>query len=73
MPSIKPNDSGSQMDGCEEIASGLVVARGNSAVLFEPTKEIFDQMSRLVDFFVIETSFLTAFFRWNDDFFAGLV
>ena len=38
--STEPNDSGSQMGGTEEIASRLVVARGNSAVLLEPGEGI---------------------------------
>ena len=48
MSSIGPSDSGSQMDGAQEVTCGLIVARGNGAVLLEPGKEVLDQMTGLV-------------------------
>ena len=48
MSSIEPNASGSQMDGAQEVACGLVVARGNGAALLELSKEVLDQMTGLV-------------------------
>lgn len=36
------------MDGPQEVASGLVVARGNGSVLFQARKEVLNQMARLV-------------------------
>lgn len=47
MLSIEPVGSGSQMDGTKEVARGLVIARGSSAVLFEPDEEVFDQVMGL--------------------------
>ena len=32
------------MDGTHEVARGLVVARGNGAVLLESSKEVFNQV-----------------------------
>ena len=53
MSSLEPNDSGSQMDGAQEVARGLVVAHGNGAVLLEPGKEVLDQVTGPVQVAVI--------------------
>ena len=36
------------MDGAQEISRGLVVARGNGAVLLEPGKEVLNQVTGLI-------------------------
>ncbi len=36
------------MDGAQEVASRLVVARGDSPVLLEASKEVLDEMSGFV-------------------------
>lgn len=41
------------MDGTKECDSGLVVASGQAAVLLEASKEVLDEMARLVDMAVI--------------------
>ena len=41
------------MDGGEEVSCGFVVAGGDSAKEFELGEEILDQMSSLVEFFVV--------------------
>lgn len=41
------------MNGTEEVASGLVVARGNSPELLEPGEEVLDQVASLVQVPVI--------------------
>ena len=42
-----------QMDGPQEVASGLVVARGNGPVMLQACEEVLDQMTRLVEVAVI--------------------
>ena len=44
----KPNDTGGEIDGSEEVAGGLVIAGGDGAELLEPGEEVLDQMARLV-------------------------
>jgi len=46
---IEPENSGSEVDGSQEIAGGLVVARGDRSELLEFAEEIFDQVARLVE------------------------
>ena len=41
------------MDGTQEVARGLVVARGNGAALLESSKKVFNQVTRLVQVAVI--------------------
>ena len=48
LSSIKPNDSGSQMNSIQEVARSFVVARSNGAVRLEPDEEVLDQVTRLV-------------------------
>jgi hypothetical protein len=45
--SIEPNDSGSKVEGGEEILRGLVVACGDRAELLELGEEVFDQVRSL--------------------------
>ncbi len=71
MSSIEPDDGGSQIDGGEEVAGGFVVARGDGAILFESTEEVFDQVTRLVNFLVVVSLLFAVFLRWNDAFFPG--
>lgn len=60
------------MNGTEEVASGLVIARGDSAILLEPGKEVFEQMARLVPMFIVRPLFLAILFGRDDDRFARL-
>ncbi len=46
--SSNSNTRGSEMNGGEEVASGLVIASGNGTELLEFAKEVLDQMTRLV-------------------------
>jgi hypothetical protein len=41
------------VDCGEEISGGFVVASGDGAVLLELAEEIFDEVARLVGFFVV--------------------
>ena len=43
MSSIEPNHSGGQIDSAEEVERGLVVARGDGAVLLESGKKVLNQ------------------------------
>ena len=72
MSSIEPNDSGSEMDCAEKVASGFVVAGGDSAILLEPVEEILDQMTSLIQMPVIFTRLLAVALGGNDDAFAGV-
>lgn len=60
------------MDCAEEVASRLVVTRGDGAVLLEAGKEVLDQMARLVQVAVIRTRLAAAAARWDHYGFAGL-
>ena len=53
------------MGDAQEVARGLVVARGNGAVLLEPRKEVLDQVTGLVQVAVIGALVLahTSLFR----------
>jgi len=51
--SIEPNDAGGEIDGREEVAGGLVIARCDRAELLEPGEEVLDQMACLVEVAVI--------------------
>ena len=67
MSSIHPNDSRCKMNSAEEIASGLVVARGNAAVLPEPAEKVLDQMAGFVQMRVVWARLLARAARWNHD------
>ena len=41
------------MDCGEEVSGGFVVAGGDSAILLELAEEVLDEISRLVDLFVV--------------------
>lgn len=49
MSSIEPNDRGGEVDSCQEVACGFVVAGCDGSVLLEPDEEILDQMPFFVD------------------------
>ena len=72
MFSIEPADGCGQIDGGEEVTGGFIVVGGNSAVLLEPTEEVFDEMASLVKLLVIVALILAVFLRRNDDFFPRL-
>ena len=73
MSSIEPDNSGSEMDGAEEVAGGLVVAGGNAAILFELGEEVFDQVTSPVQVLVIVTWLFAAAFGRNHDAFARVL
>lgn len=52
MSSIKPDDGGGQVDSCEEVSGGFVIACGNGAKLFKFAEEILDEVALFVQFFV---------------------
>ena len=58
------------MDGPEKSCGGLVVARGNGAVLFETREEVLDQVTGLIKLLVVFALVLAVFLRWNDDLFS---
>jgi len=60
------------MNGAEEVASGLVIAGGDAAVLLEPGEEVLDEMSSLVQMPVVVAWDLARAARRNDDGLAGL-
>ena len=60
------------MDGTQEVARGLVVARSDGAVLLESGEEIFDQVACLVQMAVIAALVVARGFRGNDYGFARL-
>ncbi len=49
MSSVEQDDGRGEVDGGEEVAGGLVVARGNGAILFQGAEEVLDQVAPLVD------------------------
>lgn len=54
------------MDGGEEVASGLVVARGDSTKLLELGEEVFDEVPGLIEIAVIVTGHFAVSFGRND-------
>ena len=50
------------MDCAEEVAGGFIVACGDGAVLLEPGEEVFDQVARLVEFFIVSRLILRLLF-----------
>jgi len=55
--SIEPNDSSGELDGGEEVACGFIVAGCDGTILFEPGKEVLDQVAGLVEVFVVSAAF----------------
>ncbi len=53
MSSIEPDDRGGEVDCAEEVSGGFVVARSDGTILFEFGEEIFDQVARFVEFFIV--------------------
>ncbi len=53
MSSIEPDDGGCEIDCAEEISGGFVVARSDGAILFEFGKEMFYQVARFIEVFVV--------------------
>ena len=49
MSSIKPDHGRDKMDGAQKIEGGFVVACCDHAILFEPSEEVFNQVTRVVD------------------------
>lgn len=59
------------MDGAEEVAGGFIVACGDGVVLLEPGEEVFDQVARPVEFFIVIALDLAVAFRRDDGRFPG--
>ena len=53
MSSIEPDCSGSEIDCCEKVDGGFVVARGDGAELLERAEEILDEMALFVERLVV--------------------
>ena len=60
------------MDCAEKVASGLVVAGGDGAILLEPGKEILNQVTRPIQMPVMVAPLLAVALGGNDDAFAGV-
>ena len=69
LSSIEPSDSSGEVDCSEEISGGLVVAGSDGAELLEPALEVFDEMTGLVDVFVVGARIVSVAPEWDD---AGL-
>jgi hypothetical protein len=70
--SIEPNGSSSEINGSQKVAGGLVVAGGNGPELLELTKEVLDQMARLVQVFVVVAQCFSIRLGGNHGRFPGL-
>ena len=53
MFSIEPDDGSGQVDACQEVARGLLIARGDSTKVLQTTEEVLDVMALLVQLFVV--------------------
>ena len=53
MSSIEPNDAGDELEGGEEVPSGLLVSGGDRAKLLDLGEEVLDQMARRIKLSVI--------------------
>lgn len=73
MSSIEPNDSGGEVNRAEEVASGLVVASGNAAILLELVEELFNQMARPVQVLVVVARLFAAALGRDHDTLAGVL
>ena len=65
MSSIKPAQDGDQIEGRKEVPGGLVIACGDCSELFDPAKEVLDQMASFVQRFV-ELSGVLAMPFWRN-------
>lgn len=72
MSSIEPNDGGSEVNSGEEVASGFVIAGGDSHILLEFGERVLDQVSGFIRFSVIRVRRFPALFRRDDSRLAGL-
>jgi hypothetical protein len=71
--SNEPDTCGCQIDSGEEVASGFVIACGDCAELFEFGKEVLDQVSCFVEFFVKGALLFAIDFGRDDGAFARLL
>jgi len=56
--SIEPDDGGDEVNGSEEVTNPFVIAGSDSVELLQSDKEVFDQVTRLVEFPVIRARIL---------------
>ena len=73
MLSIERNHSACHVNSTKEIASCLVIARHDGAVLFNAGKEVFNQVASLVQVLVIAALLFTRAARWNHNGLAAVV
>jgi hypothetical protein len=66
MSSIKPNNSGGQVNGGEEVACGFSVSRRNGPVLLEPGEEILNEVARFISVPIEIARRLPAGLGWDD-------
>ena len=68
--SCQPNHSSGKVDSAQEVARRLVVACGNSTVLFEPGKKVLNEVALLVQVLVVAARLLAVAARGDHDSFA---
>ena len=66
MSSIEPNDGGSEIDRAKERLGAFIVTGRDASELLEFGEEILDQVSGLIQFFVI-TPLLASVCPWRND------
>ncbi len=59
------------MNGCEEVASGFVVTRGDSSKKLEFGEKVLDQMPGFIKFLVVPPLLLAIGLRWDYCLFSG--
>ena|GEM_PF-2263004 len=72
MSSIEPYVSSHEEHGGEEISGCFIVTGGNGSELLEFCEEIFDEMARFIQVFVIGARIFSVGFWWDDDLYPGL-
>jgi hypothetical protein len=59
--------------GCEEVSGGFVVACGDTSEQLEFGEEVFNQVTRFVEFFIVLALNFSVFFRRDDSLFSRLL
>lgn len=72
MSSNKPDGSGSEVNGSEEVASCFVVACGDGTEELEFGEEIFDEVACFIEFLVVLPLYFSICLGRDDGLFSGL-